>query len=116
MPEIQASFLYPFSYAPLGEGGHISGKLFGLFLGVRLSPTPSRQPLFETFAREGVQFGNPARNDSRESGHLRICKPPVAMVETPGCHSGLKSLEPWFEVLETSFQVKIATNSQKRSP
>ena len=28
MPEIQASFLYPFSYAPLGEGGHISGELF----------------------------------------------------------------------------------------
>ena len=37
-----------FSYAPLGEGGHNSGELFGLFLGVRLSPTPSRQPLFET--------------------------------------------------------------------
>ena len=33
---------------PLGEGGHISGELFGLFLGVCLSPTPSRQPLFET--------------------------------------------------------------------
>ena len=47
-PEIQASFLYPFSYAPLGEWGHISGELFGLFLGVCLSPTPSRQPLFET--------------------------------------------------------------------
>ena len=28
MPEIGASFLYPFSYAPLGEGGHISGELF----------------------------------------------------------------------------------------
>ena len=48
VPLIQASFLYPFSYAPLGEGGHNSGDLFGLFLGVRLSPTPSRQPLFET--------------------------------------------------------------------
>ena len=47
-PEIQASFLYPFSYAHLGERGHISGELFGLFLGVCLSPTPSRQPLFET--------------------------------------------------------------------
>ena len=41
-------FLYPFSYAPLGEWGHISGELFGPFLGVCLSPTPSRQPLFET--------------------------------------------------------------------
>ena len=40
--------VYPFSYAPLGEGGHISGELFGLFSGVCLSPTPSRQPLFET--------------------------------------------------------------------
>ena len=49
-PEIQASFLYPFSYAPLGKWGHISGELFGLFLGVCLSPTPSRQPLFETSA------------------------------------------------------------------
>ena len=25
MPEIQASFLYPFSHPSLGEGGHISG-------------------------------------------------------------------------------------------
>ena len=41
-------FCTPFSYALLGEGGHISGELFGLFLGVCLSPTPSRQPLFET--------------------------------------------------------------------
>ena len=43
MTEIQASFLYPFSYAPLGEGGHISGELFlDLFGGL------FRQPLFET--------------------------------------------------------------------
>ena len=27
MPEIQASFLCTFSYAPLGEGGHIAGEL-----------------------------------------------------------------------------------------
>ena len=47
-PEIQTFSLYPFSYAPLGERGHISGELFGLFLGVCLSPAPSRQPLFET--------------------------------------------------------------------
>ena len=47
-PELQASFLYPFPYAPLGEGEHISGEFWGLFLGVCLSPTPSRQPLFET--------------------------------------------------------------------
>ena len=47
-PEIQASFLYLFSYAPLGEGGHISGDVFGFFWGACLSPTPSRQPLFET--------------------------------------------------------------------
>ena len=30
-PFKQASFLYPFSYAPLGEWGRISGELFGLF-------------------------------------------------------------------------------------
>ena len=46
MPEIQASFMYPFSYAP--KGGHTSGKRFWLFFGICLSPTPSRQPLFET--------------------------------------------------------------------
>ena len=40
-------FSVPFSYAPLGEGGHISGDLFWLVLEVCLSPTPSRQPLFE---------------------------------------------------------------------
>ena len=40
-------FSVPFSLPPLGEGGHISGELLGFFLGVRLSPTPSRQPLFE---------------------------------------------------------------------
>ena len=48
MPEIQASFLYLFSYAPLGEGGHITGERFFAIFGVCLSPTPSRQPLFET--------------------------------------------------------------------
>ena len=48
MPNIQASFLCPFSYAFLGEGGHIFGELFGVFLGACLSPTPSRQTLFET--------------------------------------------------------------------
>ena len=54
LPEIQVPFLYPFSYAPLGEGGHISGELFGFFFGVCLSPTPSlRQPLFETSDNEG---------------------------------------------------------------
>ena len=48
MQEIQASFLCPCSYAPLGDGGHISGEFFGLLLGVCLSPTPSLQPVFET--------------------------------------------------------------------
>ena len=48
MPEIAASFLCPFSYAPLGEGGHITGEHFLAVFGVCLSPTPSRQPLFET--------------------------------------------------------------------
>ena len=47
-PEIQASFLYPFSYAPLGERGHISGELFGLFLGACLSPTPFRNLRYES--------------------------------------------------------------------
>ena len=60
LPEIQASFLYPFSYALLGEGGHISGELFGLFLAVRLSPTPSRQPLFETSDKNGRSNHHPS--------------------------------------------------------
>ena len=33
VPEIAASFLHPFSYAPLGEGGHISGERFSASLG-----------------------------------------------------------------------------------
>ena len=41
-------FLYPFSYAPLGKGGHISGELYWAVFGVCLSPTPSSQRLFET--------------------------------------------------------------------
>ena len=32
-PEIETSFLHPFSYAPLGEEGHISGELFAWFWG-----------------------------------------------------------------------------------
>ena len=46
MLEIEASFPYPFSYATLGEGDTFLENFFGLFLGVCLSPTPSRQPLF----------------------------------------------------------------------
>ena len=37
-------FLYPFSYAPLGEGAHISGELFGLFLGFVCRQTPPANP------------------------------------------------------------------------
>ena len=41
-PEIQASFLYPFYYAPLGEGGQISGELLGSFWKfVCLQPPPA---------------------------------------------------------------------------
>ena len=43
VPEIEASFLHPFSYAPLGEGGRISGEVFWLFFGgsVRRQPPPA---------------------------------------------------------------------------
>ena len=46
-PEIQASFLYPFSYAPLGEGGTYFWRTFwalfgGLFVANPLPPTPFR--------------------------------------------------------------------------
>ena len=44
-PEIQASFLYPFSYAPLGEGdtfleNFIGSFCGGLFVANPLPPTP----------------------------------------------------------------------------
>ena len=70
-PEIEASFLYPFSYAPLGEWGQISGDFFGLFLGVCLLPTPSRQPLFETSDDKNTtesesRYGEKIRYGSRE--------------------------------------------------
>ena len=44
MPEIQASFLYPFSYAPLGEGGHISREFWGSFLGFVCRQPPPANP------------------------------------------------------------------------
>ena len=47
-PEIQASILYPFAYATCREGEHNSGHQFSLYFGPHSSPTPSRQPLFET--------------------------------------------------------------------
>ena len=43
MPEIQASFLCPFSYAPLGEGDTFLENFLGSFGGF-----VCRQPLFET--------------------------------------------------------------------
>ena len=47
MPEIEASFLHPFSYAPLGEGGTHFWRTFWLVLGVCLVANPLRQPLFK---------------------------------------------------------------------
>ena len=43
VPEIEASFLHPFAYAPLGEGEHISGELFCLLFWAPLvaNPLPS---------------------------------------------------------------------------
>ena len=67
-PEIQASFLYPFSFAPLGEWGHISGEHLGLFLGGCLSPTPSRQPLFETSETTPFQRKICSRSDKASLG------------------------------------------------
>ena len=45
MPEIEASFLYPFSYAFLGEGGCLTGELFlGCFAGFVCCQTPPANP------------------------------------------------------------------------
>ena len=62
-PEIQASFLYPSSYAPLGERGHISGELFwalfgGLFVANSLPPTPFRnlEPFLGQFSHFSAIF------------------------------------------------------------
>ena len=41
---MKASFLYPLSYAPVGEGGHISGELFWLFLGFVCRQPPPANP------------------------------------------------------------------------
>ena len=52
--EIQASFLYHFSYAPFGEGGHISGELFGSFWGfVCRQPLPFGRGVCETKSKNG---------------------------------------------------------------
>ena len=48
MPEIEASFLYPFSSAPLGDVGTHYWRIPLAVLGGCLSPNPSPQPLFET--------------------------------------------------------------------
>ena len=47
MPEIEASFQYPFPMPPRKRGTHY-WRIFGMFVGLCMSPTPSRQPLFET--------------------------------------------------------------------
>ena len=69
-PEIQASFLYPLSYAPLGEWGHISGEFLGLFLGVCLSPTPSRQPLPENLGL--IERGVPKMRSGTSGATVRL--------------------------------------------
>ena len=91
MPEIQASFLYLFSYAPLGEGGRISGELFWSLLGGCLLPTPSRQPPFETSIwsiwvhcpRILVSRGKNGQEESRllNSRRLRSSRPEAALTQ-----------------------------------
>ena len=50
MPEIEASFLYPFSYA-LGEGGHIAEELFGCFGGVVCCQPPLASPFLKPLTK-----------------------------------------------------------------
>ena len=93
MPEIQASFLYPFSYALLGEGGTHFWKTFWLFLGVCLSPTPSRQPLFETSERNwdlpAILPGYPAKKFV--SPHRKVSGPGSLSL----CSFSLAELNQW---------------------
>ena len=44
LPEIESSFLHPFSYAPLGEGGHISGEFLGFLGGFVSCQQPPANP------------------------------------------------------------------------
>ena len=48
MPEIEASFLCLFFLCPLRRRGTHYWRTFRAVFGACLSPTPSRQPLFET--------------------------------------------------------------------
>ena len=48
MPGIEASFLHPFSFAPLRRMGTHFLRTFWLYCGGCWSPAPSRQPLFRT--------------------------------------------------------------------
>ena len=64
--KIQASFLYPFSYAFLGKWGHISGELLkalfgGLFVSQHPSPLPPKLPFSERSNSVSVfgPIGNP---------------------------------------------------------
>ena len=43
-----------FPIPPLGEAEHNLGEQFLLHLGLCQSPTPSRQPLFETFEKQSL--------------------------------------------------------------
>ena len=70
-PEIEASFLHPFSYVPLGERDTFLENYFGCFWGVCFSPTPSHQPLFETSDGPGSLGGGP-KPLHLKPGHLKM--------------------------------------------
>ena len=62
MPEIQTSFLCPFSYATLGEGEHNSGDQFSKCFGTRSSPTPPADPFPKPLIKVGIGNGNSDRH------------------------------------------------------
>ena len=81
-------FSVPFFLCPLRRRGHISGEFFGLFWAVCLSPTPSRQPLFET-------------SDS-------ICCPQLERTFGKGVRRGSPSFPPSPSCCSSNFRVTLS--------
>ena len=64
MPGIQASFLYPFSYAPLGEEDTFLENVFGSFWGFVCRQPPPANPFSKRRKMRGDRSCTPSRNDA----------------------------------------------------
>ena len=79
MPEIQASFLYLFSYAPLGDsqkGDAFLENFFVSFWGFVCRQPPKRQPLFETsdyYMGRRSEIGMQLMGGDADGGERLLC-------------------------------------------